>query len=965
MAGDSAMNSLALFSSRRAAIAFILVLLLFFLLLDFFVTSSVRTRMLDDLQQRFNTELNTIGLFVREPLISSDYARVEQFLLKWADEDAGIVDMKAIMPNNFVLARYNRPELSSKTVYLEHRVRFLEKDLVTIILSRDVSGQELIIRNLRLKLAAGSIVITAFLGLVLWGMMKKTAFQPLQNELDRRKKDETVLREARDELEDRVRERTKELNSKHEALQKSEERFRSLVETTSDWIWEVNENAVYTYSSPRVREILGYAPGDVLGKRPFDLMPEDEARRVERIFRDIAASRKPFSWLENININKKGHNVYLETSGVPVFDDDGRFRGYRGIDRDITGRRESEKALRDSEERYRTLAEYSLFGIWQITPEGHTLFINPAMCRMLEIERADELTGVPYNSFFTEKSLETVKEEYRKRLAGKASQYEVELIGKKGRHLYVVLNGAPLMDAEGNLQSLIGTFVDITERRKTEQALKESEQYLRTIIETEPECVKVIAQDGTLVTMNPAGLAMIEADSLEQVAGKSLGHLLTPEYRERFHSLNQSVLSGNRENLEFEITGLKGGRRWLHMHAVPLRTAGGDIIGVLGVTKDITDKKKAEDKIRLSEEKFSKAFRSSPTFITISTLDEGTYIDVNDAFIQASGYTRAELVGHSALELGVWVNPSDRDEMLSRLREQGSVRNMETRLRMKNGEVVTVLYSAECMNIERRPCILSVKLDITGRKMLESQLLHAQKLEAVGQLAGGVAHDFNNVLTAIISNGYLLKGRLKGNDEAGALADRIITLSNNAARVVQELLLFSRKKKVEMSFVHINEVFRGVGTLLGDFMGRGIEITERYTDRHLYVMADRVQLEQVIINLATNARDAMPNGGRLTIETNLAVIDSTFIGKHGMGSQGTHVLLAVSDSGTGMDRATVERIFEPFFTTKEVGKGPGLGLSIVYGIIQQHRGFILVDSKPGQGTSFRIYLPLAEPGAGR
>ncbi len=347
-------------------------------------------------------------------------------------------------------------------------------------------------------------------------------------------------------------------------------------------------------------------------------------------------------------------------------------------------------------------------------------------------------------------------------------------------------------------------------------------------------------------------------------------------------------------------------------------------------------------------------------FLSISTLEEGRYLDVNNAFLEASGYSREEMIGHTALELHIWADPDDRTTLTGQMEERGSVYNMETRLRMKNGEILDVLYSAEFINIQNESCLLSAKLDISERNKLASQLLQAQKMEAVGQLAGGVAHDFNNILTAIISNSYLLKNRIEDGDPSKDFVHKIIALSHNAAKTVQELLLFSRKQKTEKAAVHLNDVIKETESLIADFVGGNIKIQLKLANEELSIIADRHQLEQVFINLATNARDAMPEGGLLTIETELIEIENDFIKKHGFGRPGMFARMTFHDTGTGIDRDAITKIFEPFYTTKGVGKGTGLGLSMVYGIIKQHKGFLSVTSERGQGTTFHIYLPKSE-----
>jgi len=274
-----------------------------------------------------------------------------------------------------------------------------------------------------------------------------------------------------------VRDITKRIIAQEE-LRESKERFRNLTETTSDWIWEVDIDGRYTYVSPKIYDILGYKQEEIIGKTPFDLMPPDEVDRVSRIFNNIVATQQPVNCLENINLHKDGHPVVLETSGVPIFDSDGSFSGYRGVDRDITERKKNEETLRQSEERYRVLAENNKVGIWQTTLDGRTLYINPAMCQMLEVENPEEVYGKPYCSFFNVESRKIIKQEATKREKRLSSTYEVKLQGKNGTEREVMVTGAPIFLSEDKIHSSIATFTDITNLKKIEKELMKAHEEL-------------------------------------------------------------------------------------------------------------------------------------------------------------------------------------------------------------------------------------------------------------------------------------------------------------------------------------------------------------------------------------------------------------------------------------------------------------------------------------------------------
>jgi PAS domain S-box-containing protein len=255
---------------------------------------------------------------------------------------------------------------------------------------------------------------------------------------------------------------------------------------------------------------------------------------------------------------------------------------------------------------------------------------------------------------------------------------------------------------------------------------------------------------------------------------------------------------------------------------------------------------------------------------------------------------------------------------------------------------------------------LTVFRDITERKKLEQQLVQAQKMEAIGQLAGGIAHDFNNILTAIIGYGKLLE-EMKQEDPSNIYVTQILNSAQKAAKLTQGLLTFSRKQIINPEPVNLNEIVKGVENLLCRLIGEDIRFSIILSEEDLIVVADAIQIEQILMNLVTNACDAMPEGGTVTVKTEMVRFDSEFIKKHGYGREGQYALISLEDTGQGMDEKTKTRIFEPFFTTKEVGRGTGLGLSMVYGIVQQHNGDVFVYSEPGRGTVFKIYLPICMP----
>jgi two-component system, cell cycle sensor histidine kinase and response regulator CckA len=360
-------------------------------------------------------------------------------------------------------------------------------------------------------------------------------------------------------------------------------------------------------------------------------------------------------------------------------------------------------------------------------------------------------------------------------------------------------------------------------------------------------------------------------------------------------------------------------------------------------------------RLAAAEEKFSKAFRSSPAAITISRLSDGKFIDVNDRCLQLMNRTREEMIGKTSIDMGLFENPADRTRLADALRKNGSVWDMSINFRARD-TVLDTLVSAELVEIEGEPLIIASILDMTEFKSVIQQLHHAQRMELVGALAGGVAHDFNNLLTVI--TGYSALALAKPMDsELTEEISQIKEAAGKAAGLTRQLLAFSRRQVLQPRNISLNKVIAPLEKLLHRTLGANIELLTSL-DRDLgTVHADPAQIEQVVINLAVNARDAMPGGGKLLFETKNLDLSAPYTERGFEIPAGRYVMLAVTDTGTGIAPEHLGRIFEPFFTTKQPGHGTGLGLSTVYGIVRQSEGHVWVYSDVGVGSTFKICLP--------
>ncbi len=400
-------------------------------------------------------------------------------------------------------------------------------------------------------------------------------------------------------------------------------------------------------------------------------------------------------------------------------------------------------------------------------------------------------------------------------------------------------------------------------------------------------------------------------------------------------------------------------RYWMAYKFGMAGAGGGRVLG--GILLDITERQKAEEALRQSQDLLAKAFDASPAPMAISARASGRLLKVNRSLLSLLGLSEGQVRDRTWSELGAWQDPDLLPRLVDQVSTSQGVRDAECRLRDQSGFIRTVLTSVEAIELGEEPCLLWILHDETSRRLLEAQLRQAQKMESVGRLAAGVAHDFNNMLTIIQGYVGLLQTMLEEDTTVAEPLQQISCAADRAANLTRQLLTFSRRQIMQPHLIHLNDVIRNLTKMLQRMLGEDIALECTYTEPLPTLHADPGMLEQVLMNLAVNARDAMPKGGQLLIQTELAAVGSAHVDAHPQGRCGDFVRLTVLDTGCGMDSQTLARIFEPFFTTKEVGKGTGLGLATVYGIVQQHHGWVEVSSEPGRGTVFRLYFPPNAP----
>jgi two-component system, cell cycle sensor histidine kinase and response regulator CckA len=411
-------------------------------------------------------------------------------------------------------------------------------------------------------------------------------------------------------------------------------------------------------------------------------------------------------------------------------------------------------------------------------------------------------------------------------------------------------------------------------------------------------------------------------------------------------------------------------RKWTLSHRLQCHLAGLDQIVAsrtqdlesanARLRKEIVDRQQAEKELGLSEERFAKAFQASPIPMAIQSLTTARYIDVNESFLAMTGYRRIQTISRTPTELQLYLDPEAPALLMLQLQEERSVRNFECRIRTQSAEIRDCVVSAEAFELSDETVALVAAQDVSEQRKLELKLRHAQKLEAVGQFAAGVAHDFNNMLTVIQGHASIQLAAANLEKDLANSLNHVAYAAERAAALTRQLLTFSRKHVVQPQLLDLNAIVRNLNDMLSRLIGEHIELRCELGDDLPAIYADESNIEQVVMNIVANARDAMHNGGQLTVQTGVVEIEKSRAERHPQARPGRHVFLRITDTGCGMNSETLGHIFEPFFTTKEVGKGSGLGLATVYGIVARQEGWIEVSSEEGRGATFEILLPVRE-----
>jgi PAS domain S-box-containing protein len=620
------------------------------------------------------------------------------------------------------------------------------------------------------------------------------------------------------------------------------------------------------------------------------------------------------------------------------------------------------RALKQDERKFKALLESPPDVMIILNRAGDLVFVNTATEAMFGY-RLEELLGKPFQMLVPEQHKSRAAELYesffsKANLKDATIQREISCRRNDGSEFPAEVSSSLIETMQG---PVIGVAIrDISQRKLAEEALKQSEARYRTLFENAPVGIYRTTPDGRILAANPALVRMLGFESFEQMASANLNtEFFGPEYlRDEF--IETIEKHGGVAGLECVWHNKHGEALLISENARCIRDASGKTLYYEGTVEDITKRKKTEaENTRL----VTAIEQSAEAVVITNTRGEIEY--VNPAFTRATGYKREEVLGRNPRILKSGRHDEEFYKKLWSTILAGQLWQGEIVNQRKDGSLYTEQMSIAPVRGAQGEVthFIATKQDITERKILESQLQQAAKIEAVGRLAGGVAHDFNNLLTII--NGYaeLLQDELASDETLSGYVKEIHGSGERAAALTRQLLAFSRRQVLAPQILNLNQVISDLENMLRRLIGEDIELLSILSSSLGFIKADPGQIEQVIMNLAVNARDAMPLGGKLTIETRNVDLDANYAHNHPTVKPSNHVMLAVSDTGAGMTPEIREHIFEPFFTTKEKGKGTGLGLATVYGIVKQSEGSIWVYSEPGQGTVFKVYFPAVTEGS--
>jgi len=745
------------------------------------------------------------------------------------------------------------------------------------------------------------------------------------------------------------------------AFRESEERLRVAANVGRMYAWEWDPATDSVLRSAECPDILGLsAEGKRIAKDYFSFIHSDDRAELRSLVDSLTPKnrvyRTQYRWCR-----PDGALLWLEESGCATFDGRGKMVRLVGMTADITERERVEEALRESERRFRLAAQAGKMYAyeWDVATDrvmrsGEYVNVLGFGDRAKQLTRQQVLASVhPDDRALFVSSVDRLTPEKP------TTQISYRVLHPDGSVVWLQKTARAFFDEHGKMLRVIGMVGNVTEREQAEGALRESQQRMTGMVALAMDSIISVDGQQRIVLFNAAAEKMFGCPAAEAV-GQPVERFIPERFRSAHRAHIQQFGETGVTNRDMGALGslwaLRADGEEFEVEASisQIESSGKKLFTV--ILRDISERERAEEALRKSEERFSKVFRSSPLAVTISTETEGRYLDVNEAFLQMLGYSRREVIGRTAHDLNFWEQPSQRLELIQQLNKSGRVTGFHTQCTTSKGKIRELEVSAELIELDGQRCMLAITRDVTETRQLEEQLRQAQKMEAVGLLAGGVAHDFNNLLNVILGNADLLLEKIQSG-KPQHYAEEIKKATQRATQLTRQLLAFSRKQVLRPALLDLNAVVGDVVKVLRHLIGEDVQVVVEGETNLASIWADPGQVEQILMNLATNARDAMPNGGMFTIRTENAELGPDHVARHPYVVPGRYVRLSVRDTGLGMSEDIRSRAFEPFFTTKPPGRGTGLGLATVFGIVKQSGGYVWISSALGAGTTFDIYFP--------
>lgn len=729
-----------------------------------------------------------------------------------------------------------------------------------------------------------------------------------------------------------------------ESLRTGSERHRTLVANLPVVFFAIDQDGVFQLSEGKGLNALGLKPGQVVGQSVYKLYGD-----VPSILEDIRRALRGEEFSSSVEVA----GLIFETSYTPVRNEFGIITGLIGVSVDVTKRTKSEQALHESDERFRRLAEATFDGI-AIHEKGTILEVNPAFYRLFGYN-SEELLGKSILRLTAPESRDAVVHNIQ---SGYERPYEAVGLRKDGSKFHGELLGKSIL-YEGRA-ARITAIRDISERKQAEVALRESEERYRALHDYLPFMYFTVKPDGTVISVNRFGKEHL-GYSTEELVGHSVLGVFVESDKAAAAAHVQECLANPGKVFEWELRKKRknGTELWVKETAHAILDQKGEWVVLIGC-QDVTERKRTENELHRQTEYFRQLFEDAPAGIVV--LDtENRILMANQSFKRIFQYSSEELVGR---EIDTMVVPTDlkpEGRGLSDSSQHGSLVHAESKRRRKDGTLVDVVITGYPIVIDGKQVgIYGMYEDNTERQQLQDRLRQNQRLESIGTLASGVAHDFNNILAIVLGHTTLLERFRSDPQKFQESVSTISKVIQRGASLVRQLLTFARKTEVVFESVRVNDIILEVEKLLRETFPKTITISMDLHKALPSIKADATQVHQVLLNLCVNARDAMPKGGTVYISTK-ALSGEILSPKHPAVRQKDYVEIQIRDTGAGINERTLQRIFEPFFTTKGPGQGTGLGLALVYGIVDAHGGFIDVSSEMDKGTTFFIYLPTQEP----